>query len=426
MAQSNNVQLVFEAVGSHGDVLPLLALAAKMVQRGYQAHLLANSMFEREAEQHGVAFTPTASRSVNFLPEEAIGFEDYIFCGLSSVKQFFEQLSGRAIVVNLTRGAASNLLCERYNIPTLRYHLSPYVFRSLASPPWPLRAKTEGRLGELFRCNVLPRLYQELDTNRPLLEYINGARGQLGLVPVHSASHTEGHVVGHLAAFPSWFAEPASDWPAGLECVGFPLPKSSNRLPEKLKGLIEASAAPIVFTPGTSVAQTDTFAGLASRCCTLLNRPGVLLSQHHKHASSAHGRSLTQFEYVDLELLLPHAALIVHHGGIGTVARSLQAGVPQLILPTAFDQPDNAHRVRLLGAGAVVEPSDQSGPTVAAAAQELLARAGLYERLRTLSARVSDGLERSANILESLAVRFSTEARSIERQWGGTLVGSSS
>jgi len=42
----------------------------------------------------------------------------------------------------------------------------------------------------------------------------------------------------------------------------------------------------------------------------------------------------------------------VHHGGIGTTAEALRAGVPQVIVPLAYDQFDNAARVTALRTGA--------------------------------------------------------------------------
>src|ERR1700748_1110735 len=58
--------------------------------------------------------------------------------------------------------------------------------------------------------------------------------------------------------------------------------------------------------------------------------------------------------YVPLRALLPRSAALVHHGGIGTTAEALRAGVPQVIVPLAYDQFDNAARVRALAAGASV------------------------------------------------------------------------
>ena len=53
--------------------------------------------------------------------------------------------------------------------------------------------------------------------------------------------------------------------------------------------------------------------------------------------------------YVPHSALLPRAAAVVHHGGIGTSAQALRAGVPQLVVPFFADQHDNAARLGRLG-----------------------------------------------------------------------------
>ena len=55
------------------------------------------------------------------------------------------------------------------------------------------------------------------------------------------------------------------------------------------------------------------------------------------------------FEYLPYSQIFPRAAAIVHQGGIGTTAQALRAGKPMLVVPFAFDQPDNAYRVTRLG-----------------------------------------------------------------------------
>jgi rhamnosyltransferase subunit B len=53
--------------------------------------------------------------------------------------------------------------------------------------------------------------------------------------------------------------------------------------------------------------------------------------------------------YVPLGALLPRAAVLLHHGGVGTLAQALAAGVPQMVVPHGWDQFDNACRLRRLG-----------------------------------------------------------------------------
>lgn len=46
--------------------------------------------------------------------------------------------------------------------------------------------------------------------------------------------------------------------------------------------------------------------------------------------------------------------VFVRQGGVGTTAQALRAGVPQLVVPFAHDQFDNAERVRRLGCGRIL------------------------------------------------------------------------
>ena len=56
--------------------------------------------------------------------------------------------------------------------------------------------------------------------------------------------------------------------------------------------------------------------------------------------------------------VLPHASLVVCHGGSGTTLKALAAGVPLVITPLFADQPHNARRVAEVGAGVTVVPRD--------------------------------------------------------------------
>jgi rhamnosyltransferase subunit B len=55
--------------------------------------------------------------------------------------------------------------------------------------------------------------------------------------------------------------------------------------------------------------------------------------------------------YAPFDALLPRLAALVHHGGIGTTAQALAAGLPQGVVPFAHDQFDNATRLVKRGVG---------------------------------------------------------------------------
>ena len=74
--------------------------------------------------------------------------------------------------------------------------------------------------------------------------------------------------------------------------------------------------------------------------------------------------------FADHDRLLPECAVVVSHGGLGTVLRALAHGVPQLILPLGRDQAFNASRVEALGAG-IALPVDASPQRIRAALSTL-------------------------------------------------------
>jgi UDP:flavonoid glycosyltransferase YjiC (YdhE family) len=102
--------------------------------------------------------------------------------------------------------------------------------------------------------------------------------------------------------------------------------------------------------------------------------------------------------------LLPLCGAIVHHGGIGTTAAALEAGCPQLILPLAWDQPDNAARVARLGVGQALGSRHRSSGHMARALARLAAPE-FRDRCRASANRAgaADGLEVAADWVEDFA-----------------------
>jgi UDP:flavonoid glycosyltransferase YjiC (YdhE family) len=94
----------------------------------------------------------------------------------------------------------------------------------------------------------------------------------------------------------------------------------------------------------------------------------------------------------------------VHHGGIGTTAAGLAAGVPQLITPLSHDQPDQATRIKRLGVGDWLLPSNVTAATVTTKLQPLLDNPGVDARAEQLAqqTRASDGIGRSVELIEAL------------------------
>jgi rhamnosyltransferase subunit B len=154
----------------------------------------------------------------------------------------------------------------------------------------------------------------------------------------------------------------------------------------------------------------------ALEACRRLGARGLFVTRYRHQLPSRLPPSVLACDFAPFLGLFPLCAAVVHHGGIGTVAKALATGTPQLILPMAYDQLDNAARVKGLGAG----DSLTSGRRRVARMAETLALV-MDDRTRASCLQVAgrfrgdDALETAAKLVEGLAHRPCRAPNSIER-----------
>ena len=102
--------------------------------------------------------------------------------------------------------------------------------------------------------------------------------------------------------------------------------------------------------------------------------------------------------------LFPRMAAVVHHGGAGTTAEGLRAGVPAVITPFVFDQYFWGARIKALGLGPAPIPQKKlSAQRLAAAIQLAVNDPGIRQRARSIgeSIRAEDGTGNAVKIVET-------------------------
>jgi UDP:flavonoid glycosyltransferase YjiC (YdhE family) len=211
-----------------------------------------------------------------------------------------------------------------------------------------------------------------------------------------------------IALFPDWFGTPQPDWPGQLRMTGFPLYDGrvgAGDLPIEVQSFLESGEAPVVITPGSGIMHDHSFIEASVRACELIERRGVLLTRHTEQVPQPLPDSIRHFDYVPFGQLLPHAAAMVHHGGIGTLAQGIATGIPQLIVPMVNDQPDNAQRLKMLGVGDSLKPSEFSASTAARKLHGLLLSSEIAIRCRALAHRLNpaDARQQACELVEELA-----------------------
>ncbi len=215
--------------------------------------------------------------------------------------------------------------------------------------------------------------------------------------------HSPRRVIG---LFPEWFASIQPDWPPQLRLTGFPLydEPDEHALSPGLQAFLDGGSPPILFTPGSANRAASQFFAAALEATRRLGRRALFLTRYPEQLPALLGPDVWHEPYVPFSQVLPRCAAIVHHGGIGTCAQGLAAGVPQLTMPLGFDQPDNTTRLWRLGVGRWVRPHLFHGERVAAELAALLGDSRVAERCGhwAQEMRGSDPLAETCALLETL------------------------
>jgi rhamnosyltransferase subunit B len=414
------LQVILVPVGTAGDVLPFVAIGLKLLERGHRVVVAASGAHRALVETSGLEHLETLSAEADAAAFGHPNFwrptrglrrisERMIIPGLrpqvAAIEARFER--GNTVIVGSTLAFGARIAAEKLGTPMVSVHLAPAAIRSLDDTPavanipaFPLLPRSTKRLLYWYFDRVI--------ADPALCRGVNEVRQTLGLAPIrrplHEWLHSPARVIG---LFPPWFAAPAADWPPQTRLTGFPLydgPGPRGLSPELVRFLDEGTP-PIVFTAGTAQSHGTSFFRAALDACVRLGERGILVSASARQLPAQLPASVRAFAYAPFGDLLPRAKAIVHHGGIGTAAQALRAGIAQVVVPLAYDQPDNAARLVRLGVASILPQRRLGGASLSAKLRALLARHDLAARLADLARRFerNSALDDTCRLIEEAA-----------------------
>lgn len=302
------------------------------------------------------------------------------------------------------------VLAERFRKPWASTVLSPMVFFSAFDvpvlAPLPLLARL-APLGPRFNGWLIRQLKRvSRSWSRPVAKLRHDLGLPRGGDPLWEGQHSP-HLV--LALFNSRFGPAQPDWPPNVHVTGFPfLDSPEDTLGDGLERFLQGGEPPIVFTLGSSAVQVPgEFYAIATRAAQQLGRRAVLVAGPSAQAmTNTAPPSVAVVDWASHRRLFPRAAAVVHQGGVGTTAEALRAGVPQLVVPFAHDQFDNAARVCRLGCGRTLRRGRLSARALARELQSLLGKEG-FRRAAAEQARAMQADGGAAHAAEVLLRHFS-------------------
>lgn len=360
--------LLVVAVGTAGDLYPFLRIARELIARGRRVTLLAPVVHEAAVRRAGVPFhglgTEEDYRAALAHPDVWHprkgfrvlweGMRDNADALPAYVASLAEDEPIAMLAHPLALPGAALARARRPGLRIVAAWLAPANLRTVHDP------MTFGPLPMPRRVPLAWRrwLWRRVDAGMidPVaVPDIDAAHARYGLPPVgHFIDHLQSIADANVTLFPPWFAPTPPDWPRPLAEGVFALydPHRDVAPPEGLERFLRAGDAPVVLTPGSGNRQARRWLERALDGTRRLGRRAVILTPHREQVPEPLPADVLWLPYVPLAALLPRAAALVHHGGVGTTAEALRAGVPQVIVPLAYDQFDNAARVTALRAGA--------------------------------------------------------------------------
>jgi rhamnosyltransferase subunit B len=389
-------RIVISSVGSLGDIYPYLALARQLTLRGHHAIFATSAYYRPLIEGEGVAFCPIR-------PD--IDLEDH-----AMIRRIMEPKRGPEILIKeyviphlrhayadltaATHGAdllvthpitfAGPLVAERHQIPWVSTVLAPMSFFSVYDlpvfPPLPWLARIYRMRPGVSRALMRVMRWMTRSWTAPIRQL----RAELGLPARGHAFHEGQFSPGlTLALFSRLLADPQPDWPSHTRVTGFVFYDGPDRLPPEVEQFLASGPAPLVFTLGSSVVSAaGAFYRESVEVVRRLGCRAVLLvgTDPQNRPTERLPEGVLAVPYAPHGRLFPRAQALIHQGGIGTTAQALRSGRPMLVVPHAYDQPDNASRVVKLGVARTLPPKRYVASRVTSELRALLAEPSYARR----------------------------------------------
>lgn len=416
------MKITIIAFGTQGDAQPAVALGKALQTNGHQVRILASANFKSWIEKHGLeAATATVDIQAMMSSE---GGQEWSEKGSNPIQQIrimsrlvngfgFDMTldawkacqGAEAIISSFTSDVYAFSIAQKLGAKHLSMPLQPsliptYDGRVMINAPLPNRLSIfnywagklivqptvwewYGRITNRFRQEVLGYPPQSRQENQALF---------YKLLTLHGFSQ---HVVPRPA-----------DWPPHFHITGFWFWDEDEgwQPPIALQRFLEAGEPPVYIGFGSMTgrnAQATT--ELVVNAVQQTGKRAILLSGWAGLGNGRLPSTIFQLETAPHTWLFPHVSAVVHHGGAGTTAAGLRAGVPTVIVPHLGDQPFWGERVAALGVGPKPIPRPKlTARVLAQAIQSATTIPTIKQKAAELATKIREerGVETAVSLIE--------------------------
>jgi UDP:flavonoid glycosyltransferase YjiC (YdhE family) len=383
------------AFGDAGHAFPAIALARALRDRGHEVLVETWERWREAVESEGLGFT-AAEEYRTFPPPERGSVEGTAAAAALALGPLMDDLQPHVVVSDILTLAPA-LAAERAG--RRRATLIPHVY-PVHEPGLPFFAfglqPPRTPIGRAVWRGALPVLESGLRRGR---REMNETRAAIGLPPVERFHGGISLELALVATFPQ--LEYPRRWPTGVHVTGpmeFELPYPDIPVPD--------GSEPLVLV-APSTAQDPELRLVRVALEALAEEPVRVVATTNRRIEPPQVTAPANAVVVDwlsYSQVMPQASLVICHGGHGTVARALTAGVPLLCCPHVGDMAENSARAAWAGAGLMLPWRLLGAAPIRWATRRILHDASLRKRAQELAAWSDEnaGAENAAQLVEDL------------------------
>ena len=414
------MQVTVIATGSRGDVQPYVALGKGLKEAGHTVGVLTSNDFQNLIEIHGLEFYDTGGN----IQAVARGMEGLLEQGnfikiLSSMGPAAQRLIGQAAASGLVTCQDSDLilgglgglflglaLSEKFAIPFVPAYLYPFTptreFPSVLSPLPHMRLPSWANyLSHHLAQQMMWQTFRPAD-NKARRQVLQIAKASFWgpyaslqrkkqtilygyspqVIPFPKDWDDYIHVTGY------WFLEQSTGWEPPIDLVNF----------------LQSGPPPVYIGFGSMVSsKPEETTDLVLQALTRAGQRGVISSGWGGLKKENLPETVFMVGSIPHTWLFPRMTAVVHHGGVGTTAAGLRAGIPAIVTPYFGDQPFWGQRVYELGVGPKPIPRQRlTVDRLAESIRRVISDSAMRENAIRLGEliRAENGIARAVEVIE--------------------------
>ncbi|MGE4427661.1 MAG: glycosyltransferase [Solirubrobacteraceae bacterium] len=350
------MRLAIVTTGTRGDVSPMVHLAGALAARGHDVRVATHDRFRSDVEHAGLTFRPIPGDPQEMFAAhgEALGdvrrsrpiaHARLMREGFGSLLQhagpevYAGAIADRDAVVFSLTAIPAHAAATEAGLPAVAISPTPLHPTKAFSHPVLGAGLRLGPIGNPVSSLLAQRVLAE-PFSEPLRPRTRRAHGLPSVPWPWRRGSSAWPPVPLVHTFSPHLLPRPRDWPAHLEVTGWLTtpPDDGTTLPADLEAFVDAGPPPVYVGFGSMSADPARMTRLVLDATRRAGRRVVLGTGWGGLDADADGDDVFAVGEVDHRLLLPRTAGVVHHGGAGTVAAGVRAGVPTIVVPFVFDQ----------------------------------------------------------------------------------------